>query len=208
MRRLIDPPISPFQIQNSRLMATAVKSTVVPPWQSTAASVPVNPQASTLRRTTCDVCRERKVRCDRTKPECLRCRRSGTVCAYPSPDAEAAKIQQTLQSLSKRLGESCAPLLPPTFQLASHGSTQFADTSTEDAESKLQYRQLPPQGATPISASGGQMMDFSIVDLPGLGFAAEGGDDSFQAWYGCLRLVRVPMRALLIPAYLQGSAND
>lgn len=107
---LIDPPISPSQIHNSRVMAAAVRSTEAAPWQTTAASVPINPQASTLRRTTCDVCRERKVRCDRTKPECLRCRRSGTVCAYPSPGADAAEIQQTLQSLSKRLGESCLPL--------------------------------------------------------------------------------------------------
>lgn len=52
------------------------------------------------------------------------------------------------------------------------------------------------------------MMDFSIVDFSGLGFSAEGGHDSFQAWYGCRRLIRVPIRALLIPAYLQGSAND
>lgn len=105
-------------------MATAVTSTVAAPWQSTAASVPVNPQASTLRRTTCDVCRERKVRCDRTKPECLRCRRSGSVCAYPSPDADAAKIQQTLQSLSKRLGESRLPLLAPPRPLPLIGISQ------------------------------------------------------------------------------------
>ncbi|KAG6354280.1 hypothetical protein INS49_004885 [Diaporthe citri] len=141
-------------------MATAVRSTGADPWDSTTASIPANlpanPQISTLRRTTCDVCRERKVRCDRTKPECLRCRRSGAVCAYPSPDADAAKIQQTLQSLSKRL---------------------------EDAESRLQSSQPPAHGATPITASGGQMMDFSIVDFPGLGFSAEGGDDAnFQAW--------------------------
>ncbi|KAH9905660.1 hypothetical protein F4778DRAFT_673038 [Xylariomycetidae sp. FL2044] len=75
---------------------------------------------SSLRRTTCDVCRERKVRCDRTKPECVRCRRFGRVCTYPSMNADAERIHKTLHNLSKRL---------------------------EDAESKLQSHQLSPYSA-------------------------------------------------------------
>lgn len=75
----------------------------------------------TLKRTTCDSCRERKVRCDRTKPECLRCRRSGIVCTYPSSDADAAKIHQALHSLSKRLGKSQHGATgPPTKCLEPH----------------------------------------------------------------------------------------
>ncbi|RYC56027.1 hypothetical protein CHU98_g10180 [Xylaria longipes] len=102
-------------------MATTLYGTMRDARESSVPGVPVNLLAGSLRRTTCDVCRERKVRCDRTKPECLRCRRFGSVCTYPSPDADAARIHKTLHDLSKRL---------------------------EDAESRLQSHQPSPLSAS------------------------------------------------------------
>lgn len=90
-------------------MAGTIDSTARKTPESMIPRGPVISSASTLRRTTCDVCRERKVRCDRTKPECLRCRRFGSVCTYPSPDTDAAKIHETLHNLSKRLGMMILP---------------------------------------------------------------------------------------------------
>ncbi|KAI0456732.1 hypothetical protein F5B21DRAFT_123371 [Xylaria acuta] len=58
---------------------------------------------SRLRRATCNLCRERKVGCDRTKPECRRCMRAGHACTYPSTESEASKLNSALQSLHARL---------------------------------------------------------------------------------------------------------
>ncbi|KAI0154670.1 hypothetical protein GGR57DRAFT_107791 [Xylariaceae sp. FL1272] len=87
-------------------MATAYNKPIQNSRETTVSSVSINPLASSLRRTTCDVCRERKVRCDRTKPECLRCKRFGSVCTYSALDTDAARIQKALNSLSKRLEEA------------------------------------------------------------------------------------------------------
>ncbi|PLN82768.1 hypothetical protein BDW42DRAFT_184610 [Aspergillus taichungensis] len=58
---------------------------------------------SYLKRTTCDLCRERKVRCDRGKPQCGRCKRIGQTCTYPSAGGEVARINSELRSLQSRL---------------------------------------------------------------------------------------------------------
>ncbi|KAJ9483592.1 hypothetical protein VN97_g9799 [Penicillium thymicola] len=58
---------------------------------------------SHLKRTTCDLCRERKVRCDRVKPQCGRCKRTGQTCAYPSASGEVTRINSELRSLQSRL---------------------------------------------------------------------------------------------------------
>ncbi|CRL18492.1 Fungal transcriptional regulatory protein, N-terminal [Penicillium camemberti] len=58
---------------------------------------------SHLKRTTCDLCRERKVRCDRGKPQCSRCKRTGQKCAYPSASGEVTRINSELRSLQSRL---------------------------------------------------------------------------------------------------------
>ncbi|EEQ34061.1 conserved hypothetical protein [Microsporum canis CBS 113480] len=61
------------------------------------------------RRTTCDMCRERKVRCDRGKPECGRCKKTlkgGQKCTYPSTGGEAAKFNSALRSLHARLAQA------------------------------------------------------------------------------------------------------
>ncbi|EFQ99791.1 hypothetical protein MGYG_02803 [Nannizzia gypsea CBS 118893] len=61
------------------------------------------------RRTTCDMCRERKVRCDRGKPECGRCKKTlkeGQKCTYPSAGGEAAKFSSALRNLHARLAHA------------------------------------------------------------------------------------------------------
>lgn len=56
-----------------------------------------------LKRTTCDLCRERKVRCDRGKPQCNRCKRTGQPCAYPSAGGEVARFNSEIRGLQSRL---------------------------------------------------------------------------------------------------------
>ncbi|OQE04967.1 hypothetical protein PENVUL_c028G00235 [Penicillium vulpinum] len=59
--------------------------------------------SSQLKRATCNLCRERKVRCDREKPECHRCRKSGQTCVYPSDKTDNDEIKSALNLLHSRL---------------------------------------------------------------------------------------------------------
>lgn len=59
--------------------------------------------SSQLKRTTCNLCRERKVRCDREKPQCHRCRKSGQTCVYPSDKTDNDEIKSALNMLHSRL---------------------------------------------------------------------------------------------------------
>ena len=58
---------------------------------------------SSLKRSTCNLCRERKVRCDREKPQCQRCRKSGHECIYPSEGTDNDEIKSALNFLHSRL---------------------------------------------------------------------------------------------------------
>lgn len=78
----------------------------------------INISSSQLKRTTCNLCCGRKVRCDRTKPECLRCKRAGHRCVYPSAEGEAAKLNLALQALHYRLGQSSSRDSSSTTDLA------------------------------------------------------------------------------------------
>lgn len=64
----------------------------------------ISGDGSHLRRTTCNLCRERKVRCDRVKPACGRCKRMNQTCTYSSSSGDTALINSVLQSLHSRLG--------------------------------------------------------------------------------------------------------
>ncbi|GFF46564.1 hypothetical protein IFM46972_08073 [Aspergillus udagawae] len=59
--------------------------------------------SSQLKRTTCNLCRERKVRCDREKPQCHRCHKSGQTCVYPSENTNNDEIKSALNLLHSRL---------------------------------------------------------------------------------------------------------
>lgn len=59
------------------------------------------------RRTACDVCRERKVRCNGERPDCQRCRRLGHQCSYTvvkRQDITRSEVSQALMTLQVRLG--------------------------------------------------------------------------------------------------------
>jgi len=59
------------------------------------------------RKVACDICRERKARCDRNQPFCGRCIRLGNKCKY-SPrerqEAEKFDVAHALETLNSRLG--------------------------------------------------------------------------------------------------------
>ena len=59
------------------------------------------------RKVACDVCRERKARCDRNQPCCGRCNRLGNKCKYSPPerqDTGKIDVSQALETLHSRLG--------------------------------------------------------------------------------------------------------
>ncbi|CAG8975979.1 hypothetical protein HYALB_00012314 [Hymenoscyphus albidus] len=67
------------------------------------------------RKVACDICRERKARCDRNQPSCGRCIRFGNKCKYsPSPSErnEAGKfdVAHALETLNSRLAQAEAKL--------------------------------------------------------------------------------------------------
>lgn len=74
-------------------------------------------QTIVTKRIACDICRERKVRCDRSQPCCGRCSRLGHRCKYTVSKRQDASnkldVSQALSTLSARLGKSLDPLRVP-----------------------------------------------------------------------------------------------
>lgn len=135
------------------------------------------------RRTTCDICRERKVRCDRNKPECFRCRRSGYKCAYPSENATPAKFTKALAELNDRLSQSI-----PTSQSIPLRNVILTSCRTGPAESMIQassqvkehdpHRESHSQIYLPQSST-----DF-IASIPGtVSFAVASQEALVSSWY-------------------------
>jgi hypothetical protein len=59
------------------------------------------------RKFACDICRERKARCDRNQPCCGRCIRLGNKCKYSPPEREETgkfDVAHALETLNSRLG--------------------------------------------------------------------------------------------------------
>ncbi|KAH8684276.1 hypothetical protein BGZ60DRAFT_367126 [Tricladium varicosporioides] len=78
----------------------------LPPLSSDPADKPSKPSRRTHRksRTGCGVCKQRRVKCDETKPECQQCTIFGVRCDYSSPAARPKPSQtphgpQTLSSV-------------------------------------------------------------------------------------------------------------
>jgi len=59
------------------------------------------------RKVACNICRERKARCDRNQPCCGRCIRLGNKCKYSPPEIQETgkfDVAQALETLNTRLG--------------------------------------------------------------------------------------------------------
>lgn len=65
--------------------------------------LPATKSSVKSKRTTCDICRERKVRCNKEQP-CERCVRLKLKCTY-TPTPSSMNVSQTLMFLHERLGE-------------------------------------------------------------------------------------------------------
>jgi hypothetical protein len=59
--------------------------------------------SSQMKRATCNLCREIKVRCDLEKPQCHCCRKSGQTCVYSSGKTDNDEIMSALNLLHSRL---------------------------------------------------------------------------------------------------------
>ncbi|EXM08786.1 hypothetical protein FOIG_01846 [Fusarium odoratissimum NRRL 54006] len=75
-------------------------------------------------RHACEICRERKVRCDRALPKCRRCERLNQPCGY-SPISQRRTRDEQLQELQERLAKTEAQLAletprPRTGSMTSH----------------------------------------------------------------------------------------
>ncbi|KAF1978071.1 hypothetical protein BU23DRAFT_525735 [Bimuria novae-zelandiae CBS 107.79] len=105
-----------------------------------------------LKRTTCDLCRSRKVACDRNKPECRRCIRSGQQCTYPSTESEVGKLNSALQSLHARLAEAEA-------KLREKDSSDSSSSTRSRSRSRCYSRASPP-----LTDSGQPQQDYTMVD--------------------------------------------
>ena len=54
------------------------------------------------RRTSCDICRERKIRCDKGHPACERCKRLKLNCTYKH-QSDTLDVSRALMQLHERL---------------------------------------------------------------------------------------------------------
>jgi hypothetical protein len=52
----------------------------------------------------CVACRSRKLKCDRTKPECARCAKVKAECVYPESRRKPAFKRRNVRELEARLG--------------------------------------------------------------------------------------------------------
>ena len=68
---------------------------------------------SPSRHKACNLCRDRKVRCDGTQPVCDKCRRQGESCVYsPTYKPTKAELAQTVENLRDRIGKLWEILFP------------------------------------------------------------------------------------------------
>lgn len=95
-----------------------------------------------VRRVACDVCRERKVRCDKGQPHCGRCGRLGHICRYTTSRKQYASkldISDALLTLNARLGKYCIAIHSSlaVYQCRSVGAGWRLNGFTVQAEAQL-----------------------------------------------------------------------
>lgn len=94
-------------------------------------------QAHAQRHTACNMCRDKKVRCDGEQPSCSKCRQSGEECVYvPVPTPTRATLANMVKELQDRLGTICSHTRFLTDQprrlttnRASRGTAAYHDTA-------------------------------------------------------------------------------
>ncbi|QGA22083.1 hypothetical protein EYB26_009797 [Talaromyces marneffei] len=109
------------------------------------------------RRIACDICRGRKVRCDRVHPVCGRCRKLGHKCGYTAhrkPDTVKPNISQALISLHERLAQTEAqlaltqraiPHISPSSNLARRATDSQLRMSIDHTEPHLPSGMVSPR---------------------------------------------------------------
>ncbi|EED18137.1 conserved hypothetical protein [Talaromyces stipitatus ATCC 10500] len=126
-----------------------------PGLSSTFANNDEDGRTSQSRRTACDVCRERKVRCDRSYPQCGRCLRLRHKCHYtPSTKSNSIDVPQALMKLDSRIAQAEARLAlgqssmmaysSPFMDPASYASLNWLDASQVMAQyPEISYDEIP-----------------------------------------------------------------
>ena len=106
--------------------------------------------AGGTRRIACDVCRDRKVRCDKAQPQCGRCQRLGHYCSYMTfRRMSTLDVPQAILKLHSRLGkhETCPNALSPQkilipFQAQAEAQLAISRSSSTSAD-LLDLNQYP-----------------------------------------------------------------
>lgn len=110
---------------------------------------------SELEPLACVGCRSRKLKCDRTKPACTRCRTLGGECVYPEarrkPTFKRRNVKEIEARLGKHLVQSCrlqlmfkliqmSPILLLLLLLSLFADSAVSDCSPNSPSGKLSQR--------------------------------------------------------------------
>ncbi|KAH8698996.1 fungal-specific transcription factor domain-containing protein [Talaromyces proteolyticus] len=119
-------------------------------------------RTSQSRRTACDVCRERKVRCDRSYPQCGRCLRLRHKCHYtPSTKSNSIDVPQALMKLDSRIAQAEARLAFGQSSIMAYPSP-FIDPSSYPSLNWLETGQAMTQ-----------YPEVSYSDIPGMNLSLD-----------------------------------
>nr|ART35030.1 putative Zn2Cys6 DNA-binding transcription factor [Fusarium verticillioides] len=122
-------------------------------------------------RHACEICRERKVRCDRALPKCRRCDRLNQPCGY-SPISQRRTRDEQLQELQERLAKTEAQLAlenprPRTGSVTSHLQPPSTTTAPvlPSRVSSVPGSVGPSTGRNPMELESHRNMG-TAIDLP------------------------------------------
>nr|ART35018.1 putative Zn2Cys6 DNA-binding transcription factor [Fusarium sacchari] len=90
-------------------------------------------------RYACEICRQRKVRCDRALPKCRRCGRLNQPCGY-SPISQRRTRDEQLQELQERLAKTEAQLALETPRTRTGSTTSHLQTPSTNTAPVLPSR--------------------------------------------------------------------
>ncbi|KXJ97487.1 hypothetical protein Micbo1qcDRAFT_8179 [Microdochium bolleyi] len=114
----------------------------------------------------CVACRNRKLKCDRTKPACTRCVKLKVDCLYPESRRKPTFKRRNVKELEARLAQVEDLLREAGNGKISADQLDDSDTTVEQVEIDLEYAQLPATEDVFL-----QGLDYN----PGAGLDATGG---------------------------------